>query len=331
MKVRGIRGCREERIVGEAKRKRDANAKAWPGNEPFRGVIDLHVLRPVASINGARIRELTGDESIPLDAQITLRAFRADVGNRSYQVGFCLGDGESVSAIGIAVIDRLAIEAPDATLHIVQVNYSEVAWDVVLRHLRTFDGQALLFVFPDSEVYDAGVAKISYSKFIRQFHADGEQFTRLTEAQRKDILVRKAQILNRPEPPKFYPVGGVNHSDAPWVFRVATPAGKVIRTAVWDGRRDYLHELPEDIIRWVGGDKIAIVQVACPVGVDRRSSLDLTHKLAKEFDGVVHWARDTETFESILRSFVRLDLESVGFPDLPDNWSPDITILAANE
>lgn len=83
-------------------------------------------------------------------------------------------------------------------------------------------------------------------------------------------------------------------------------------------------------MRWVGGDKIAVVQVDRPVGVDRRSSLDLTHMLAKSFDGVIHWARDTETFQSILKSFIRLDLESASPPDLPEDWKPEITILAAN-
>jgi hypothetical protein len=40
-----------------------------------------------------------------------------------------------------------------------------------------------------------------------------------------------------------------------------------------------------------------------PVGVNRCSSLHLTHLLAKDFDGVIHWARDTETFQSILKSY----------------------------
>jgi len=78
----------------------------------------------------------------------------------------------------------------------------------------------------------------------------------------------------------------------------------------------------------VGGDKIAIVQVDSPVGVDRRSSLDLTHWLAKDFDGVIHWARDTATFQSI-SSFIRLDLDSISPPELPEGWEPDIIILAA--
>ena len=58
--------------------------------------------------------------------------------------------------------------------------------------------------------------------------------------------------------------------------------------------------------------------------------LDLTHRLAKDFDGVIHWGRDTETFQSILKSFIRLDLESVGPPELAEAWEPEITILAAN-
>lgn len=66
-----------------------------------------------------------------------------------------------------------------------------------------------------------------------------------------------------------------------------------------------------------------------PVGVNRRSSLELTHFLAKDFDSVIHWARDTETFQSILKSFVRRDLESVSPPELPEGWDPEVVILAA--
>ena len=104
----------------------------------------------------------------------------------------------------------------------------------------------------------------------------------------------------------------------------------MIRAAIWDGRRDYAHELPADVVRWIGGDRISIAQVDSPVGVNRRSSLQLTHILAKDFDGVIHWARDTETFHSIVKSFVRLDLESVGAPELPEKWTPEVVILAAN-
>lgn len=317
--------------MGEARRKRQQEQSAWPRSDSFRGAIDLHGLPPVAAINGARIRALTGDTTIPDDAQVILRAFRAVVGERSFHVGFCLGDGERFSAIGVAVIDRLMMEAPGAALHVVPVVHGEIAWDIVLRHLRSFTGRILLFAFPDSDIYDAGTAEISYSQEIRQFDADGTPLGRLTAAQRRKIREQKAAILNRPPPPPFYATTGVAQEESPWIFRLATPAGKVIRTAVWNGRRDYAHEFPAEITRWVGGDRIAIVQVDSPVGVNRRSSLDLTHRLAMDFDGVIHWARDTETFQSILKSFVRLDLDSISPPDLPEGWEPEITILAAND
>ena len=199
-----------------------------------------------------------------------------------------------------------------------------------MRHLRSFTGQVLLFAFPDSDVYDAGTAQVWYSKHIRQFGPKGKQFDRLIDVQRRRILERKAAILDRPPPPKFYAAQGAAQEDSPWIFGITTPVGKTIRTAVWDGRRNYAHEMPADIVRWVGGNKIAIVQVESPVGVNLRSSLSLTHRLAKDFDGVIHWARDSETFQSILKSFIRLDLDSVSPPDLPDDWEPEIIILGAN-
>lgn len=319
--------------MGEAKRRRARVAEGdWPRAEAHREPIDLHTLPAVPQINGERIRALTGDPNIAVskDSKILLRAFRALVGEREFNVGFCIGGQEGVSAIGVAVIDRLMLEAPNAPLHLVPVVYADIAWDIVLRHLRTFTGKLLLFAFPDSDVYDAGVAEISYSADVRQFGPGGELFRRLTAADRRRIRAEKARILDRPPPPHLYSAEWASQADAPWIFRIRTPAGKELLTAIWDGRRDYAHELPPEISQWVGGDRIAIVQVDRPVGVDRRSSLDLTHKLSNDFDGVIHWARDTETFQSILRSFVRLDLESVSPPDLPPTWSPEVTILAAS-
>jgi|GEM_PF-3470638 len=45
------------------------------------------------------------------------------------------------------------LEVPDGPLHIVPVQHEDIAWDMVLRHLRTFAGRTLLFCFPDSDVY----------------------------------------------------------------------------------------------------------------------------------------------------------------------------------
>lgn len=318
--------------MGEAKRKGQAQQiSTWPRSENFFGTIDLHLLPPIPSINGARIRELTGDVSIPDSTQIVLRAHRADVGERSFYVGFCLGDERGFSAIGVAVIDRLMMEAPGAPLHVVLVAHEDIAWDIVLRHLRSFTGRVLLFAFPNSEVYDAGTAETFYSEAIRSFNENGRLLRQLSAAQRRKVREKKAELLNQPPPPTFYEAPGVPLEDTPWIFRFTTPAGKIIRTAVWNGRRDYAHQFREDIINWVGGNRIAIVQVDSPVGINRRSSLDLTHLLAKDFDGVIHWARDTETFQSILKSFIRLDLESVGPPDLPEDWKPEVTMFGAND
>jgi hypothetical protein len=111
----------------------------------------------------------------------------------------------------------------------------------------------LLFAFPDSDFFDAGVAEINYSKHIQQFDPAGVQLGRLTEAQRRWIREQKAAILDRPPPPKFYAAVGIAQEESPWIFRIGTPVGKTIRTAVWNGRRDYAHEFPESIVRWVGG------------------------------------------------------------------------------
>lgn len=61
--------------MGEAKQKRQRREQreqvAWPQADDYRGTIDLHMLPPVVSIDGARIRELTGDSSIPVQGRRT--------------------------------------------------------------------------------------------------------------------------------------------------------------------------------------------------------------------------------------------------------------------
>lgn len=168
-----------------------------PGHAPTAsgGMIDLHVLPPVAAINGARIRELTGDDTIPDTTQVILRTYRAVVGDRTFHFGFCLGSDAGFSAIGIAVIDRLMMEAPGTPLHVVPVVHEEIAWDIVLRHLRSFTGQVLLFAFPDSDVYDAGTAEVYYSKHVRQYHANGARIGRLTADNARGYVSRRLRTL----------------------------------------------------------------------------------------------------------------------------------------
>jgi hypothetical protein len=319
--------------MGEAKRKRKLHGeqpKTNSQNDYYHGLIDLHMLPSVPEINTARIRELTGYETIPEAAEIFLFAFRAVVGKRVFNVGFCIGDGERFSPIGIGVMERLRIESRGAKIHVVSVVHEDVAWDIVLRHLRNFTEKVILFAFPNSDVYDVGTSEIYYTSSVRNFGHDGKLLLQGTAAQRRQIRLQKAKILNRPPPQVLYAAAGVEHEDSPWIFRVVTPEGKELRTAVWNGRRNYEHEFPADIIRWVGGDRIAIVQVHSPVGVNLRSSLNLTIRLANNYDGVIHWARDTETFQSIIKSFVRLDFESASPPELSDNWRPFITMMGAN-
>lgn len=77
--------------------------------------------------------------------------------------------------------------------------------------------------------------------------------------------------------------------------------GKVIRTGAWNGRVDYSHLPSAAATDACGGPKLTIVQVNRPTnGFEGRSSVALTHALAPEFDAVLHWARDTETFRSIV-------------------------------
>ena len=105
--------------------------KGSGGNNPvgrsqkvFGGRSICTCLSPVKEIDGTRIRELTGDSTIPDVSQVTLIAYRAVIGERTFHVGFCLGNETGFSAIGIAVIERLMIEAPGAPLHVVQVAQS---------------------------------------------------------------------------------------------------------------------------------------------------------------------------------------------------------------
>ena len=116
--------------MGEAKRKRklegEESTTASP-DEYFRGVIDLHMLPSVPEINVARIRQLTGDTSIPEATELLLMVFRVLAGERTFLAGFCIGDGERFSPIGIGVIQRLMKEAPGKKIHVVSIIHEDVA------------------------------------------------------------------------------------------------------------------------------------------------------------------------------------------------------------
>jgi hypothetical protein len=77
-------------------------------------------------------------------------------------------------------------------------------------------------------------------------------------------------------------------------------SGKTIRTGVWNGRRDYSHAPSPEQLGVAGGPELVVVQVNRPTnGFEGRSSLALTEALAPKADSIVHWAKDTKTFNSI--------------------------------
>ena len=81
--------------MGETRRRRKKNHdRAWPFSDGFPGKIDLRMLSPVPEISAARIRAMTGDQTIPDTPQLVLTAFRAVVGDRTFHVDFCCGDGQ---------------------------------------------------------------------------------------------------------------------------------------------------------------------------------------------------------------------------------------------
>jgi hypothetical protein len=319
--------------MGEAKRRKSAMeaGNPWPKDDPENGQINLCTLPSHPSIDSTRIRELTADINIPEGKQVSLKTYRAQIGGRDFFVGFCIGDGERFSAIGLAVIERLLIEAPNEPLHVVPISERDIAWDIVLRHLRTFTGRVLLFTFPNSYVYDGAAAEVYYSEDIVLHDAEGQRVGRLSQEQRREVMRKAAEMGVAPPPPTFYEMPGVDPQEKPWIFGMVASNGKRMRLTVWNGRRDFIHEFPTDIVRLVGGQRIGVVQVGSPVGVNGRSSIALSDHFADQFDGVVHWARDTATYQSIIREFVSANLPSVSPPDLPSDWEPEIALMPVND
>ncbi|MBP2229694.1 hypothetical protein J2847_002993 [Azospirillum agricola] len=318
--------------MGESKRKKSTAAAGvpWPQEERREGQVNLRQLAPHPRVGADRIRELTGESAIPPGTKIALNAFRARSGEHEFLVGFSVGDGQRFSAIGLAVVERLMIEAGSAALHVVPISDADIAWDIVLRHLRTFTGTVLVFAFSDSRTYDAVTAEMFYSEDIVLQDPRGARIRRLTEDDRRRVRQQAADMGATPPPPKFYDMPGADPKEQPWIFGL--PCGdRTIRLTVWNGRKDFIHEFPTDIVDLVGGDRIAIVQVGSPVGVNGRSSVALSRHFSDRFDGIVHWARDTETYRSIIRELVLADIPSVSRPVLPDGWTPEVVIMPVGE
>ena len=146
--------------MGEAKRKKAAEAgKPWRA-DAYQGVINMHILPPADTPALVPLRKMlrertgyTGKD----DLKIAIIAYRVEAGDRRFHAGFCLCDGSGkVSNVGAAVIQRLMLEAPPgATLNIVPIKDADIAWDIVLDNLRTFTKDVIVFGSPDSRTYDA--------------------------------------------------------------------------------------------------------------------------------------------------------------------------------
>ena len=65
---------------------------------------------------------------------------------------------------------------------------------------------------------------------------------------------------------------------------------------------------------------LAIDQVDSPAGTRRRLPVSLNKALSDDFDGIIHWARDTEIYPSIIRDLVPADIPSAAPPELPQDW-----------
>jgi len=105
-----------------------------------------------------------------------------------------------------------------------------------------------------------------------------------------------------------------------------------VRLTVWDGQQDYAGLMPAGVIAVVGGNRIAVVQINSPTGgVGGRSSLKLSEMLGKDkkgfrFDGIVHWARDTATYRSIITEFEARNLARAEPRLAPDRWRPEVVV-----
>ncbi len=102
--------------MGEAKRKKQERA-AWPGSDRYDGTIDLHVLPPVAAIDGARIRELTGDDTIPDTSFEALSLSEDVIGSAEVDIG----RSQVFEALVIAPVIVVLDEVPDLRLEITKV------------------------------------------------------------------------------------------------------------------------------------------------------------------------------------------------------------------
>jgi hypothetical protein len=146
--------------------------------------------------------------------------------------------------------------------------------------------------------------------------------------QTEDILFM-GQAKFRKAKGEYPTYDGNNNSQ---VFLFTRNSGQQSRIAVWNGRKNFSHNMsPLEIDKMMDGKRIAIVQVGSPVGVNGRSSMALTKVILLEdeldIDGIIHWARDTETYQSIIDELSKSGLSMVDATSLISDMKPEVIIM----
>ena len=243
--------------MSQAKRRREQLSRV---SEAFREMlyenISLHWLSPTLEIDGAYTAKLAVDESLGDFSQVTLQAYRANIGGRVFHVGFALGDGESFSAFGSAVIARLGLETQSGQLHVVPVSHKDIAWNIVLRHLRSFDGQTLLFVSPDPDTYDVSVGEMLKAYTGCKSLTEHCMLRLLTSEAKRLALRMKSQTLLQywyPRKPNLLR-GMLSILGSVWGGRRSTCPPRYPRNA----RRQDLVRVGSDMYRAMGIDRVEV-------------------------------------------------------------------------
>ena len=242
--------------MSQAKRRREQLSRV---SEAFREMlcvnISLHCLRPPRK-SMAPIRPGLRSMRVWETSRRLCQAYRAKIGGGVFNFGFALGDGESFSAFGSAVIARLGLETQSGQLHVVPVSHKDIAWNIVLRHLRSFDGQTLLFVSPDPDTYDVSVGEMLKAYTGCKSLTEHCMLRLLTSEAKRLALRMKSQTLLQywyPRKPNLLR-GMLSILGSVWGGRRSTCPPRYPRNA----RRQDLVRVGSDMYRAMGIDRVEV-------------------------------------------------------------------------
>lgn len=187
--------------MGQAKQRRDEVGGAT-------GVpVKLTRLSQPSAENSPLLRT-AGAEQIAQAKALVLNAFRAEVGARSFCVGFTLGTGDKFTSIGVAVVDRIVNEAPGQVIGMAPVTSKVSAYAGMMRRLRSFEGKALIFCFADWATFNIGMADLFHSDEVSVFDEKGSALKRLTSTER-NRMKNSVPAGNRAARQEIFAVSGL--------------------------------------------------------------------------------------------------------------------------